>query len=102
MATKWIQLDRPWSGHTAGETLEEQDYTVDSMVRKGYGHIVPAPKKAKAEQPPALQREIITPQPHGPEVETADAYGAAEAAVVSPQIGKRGGKGKPAGQDKGD
>lgn len=48
MATKRILLTRMWDGHPAGEIIEEADFTVDSMVRKGYGHEITG-RRAKAE-----------------------------------------------------
>lgn len=88
--TKKILLTKPWSGHQAGEVIEEWEVTVDSMIRKGYGTLYEDPKPRK------LEREIVTPQPRGPFAETADARGAAEQAVVSPQIGKaKSSKAKP-------
>lgn len=44
MATKKVLLTRKWSGHEAGELIEEQDYTADSMIRKGYGVSYKEPK----------------------------------------------------------
>lgn len=79
---KRILLTRKWDGHDAGEIIEEADYTVESMIRKGYGTPYVEPKSSKVE------REVVLPR--GPVVETADLPGAAEAAVVSPQIGARG------------
>lgn len=70
MATKRIKLVRPWSGHAAGEVIEEADFTVDSMVRKGYGIELPAAKpiKAKAGKGPPAETAMLKPG-----IETEDA-----------------------------
>lgn len=76
MKTKLIQLTRLWDGHPAGEIIEEADFTVDSMVRKGYGNVIsarPAPRGRK------------------PKVEVADAVQAAQTADVTPQTSERDG-----------
>ncbi len=76
MARKRILLTRLWDGHPAGTIVEEEDYTVDSMVRKKYGTIVPA----KPERP-----EL----PGNPPVETAMLTIVAETATAGPQASKR-------------
>jgi len=78
--TKKVLLTRAWSGHEPGEIITEWEVTADSMIRKDYGIPYEEPKP----QPARPQREVVLPR--GPTVETADAPGAAEAAVVSPQI----------------
>jgi hypothetical protein len=73
MATKRIRLTRLWDGHPAGEIVTEQDYTVDSMVRKGYGvEVPPEPDKVDA---PGIETAMATPQ--------------AQTAVAGPQRSKR-------------
>lgn len=97
MATKRILLTRDWSGHKAGEIVEEWDKTVESMVRKGYGEIVTAKdirekERAEAKARAEAEREAKekAEKGKGPKVETADAPPAAENAAVTPQAGKAG------------
>jgi hypothetical protein len=72
MEMKKILLGRLWDGHPAGSIVEVEDYTADSMVRKGYGEIYKhLPKK-------------------NPNVETADAPPSAERAVVTPELPTKG------------
>lgn len=80
MATKRIRLTRLWDGHPAGEIVTEQDFTVDSMVRKGYG------KEITKEAP-----RSTTKGGKGPKVETTDAKPLAETADVTPQAGGKAG-----------
>ena len=79
MATKRILLTRKWSGHEAGEIIEEQDFTVDSMIRKGYGTLYRGP------QPSAAQKLEV---PGSPPIETAMLTPPAETATTGPQAGK--------------
>lgn len=102
MATKRILLTRDWSGHKAGEIVEEWDKTVESMVRKGYGEIVTAKdlrekERAEAKAKADAEREAReraeaekAEKGKGPQVETADAPPAAENAAVTPRTGKAG------------
>lgn len=73
MATKRIRLTRLWDGHPAGEIVTEQDFTVDSMVRKGYG--MELPTEADRADVPVIETAMATPQ--------------AETAVAVPQRSKR-------------
>lgn len=73
MATKRIRLTRLWDGHPAGEIVTEQDFTVDSMVRKGYG--MELPTEADRADVPVIETTMATPQ--------------AETAVAVPQRSKR-------------
>ncbi|MDD4890148.1 MAG: hypothetical protein PHU85_09475 [Phycisphaerae bacterium] len=58
-----VTLSKKWSGHKAGETVTVEDYTAESMVRKGYGEIVkPTPR-----QKPAAETTMAMPA-----AETAD------------------------------
>lgn len=75
MATKRICLTRLWDGHPAGEIVEEQDFTVDSMVRKGYGTEI-------TRQEPSRPR---AKSGRGPKAETADANPVAETADATPK-----------------
>lgn len=74
MATKKIQLIREWSGHQAGEIVEEQDFTVESMIRKGFG--VP------------YEGSRVKSHPKGPVVETTKAAPAAETMDARPRFGR--------------
>jgi len=85
MATKRILLARKWSGHEAGEIVEEQDFTVDSMVRKGYGVEIAPPR--------------VKPRGRGPAAETAVAPPAAETMDATPQAEPAA---KPTGRKAGD
>jgi hypothetical protein len=85
---KKVLLTRLWSGHQAGEVVEEDAPCADSMVRKGYGVPYEEPKRVKQSRPASPK-----PQSHGPAVETADSTSpaAAETAEVTPRpFGKRG------------
>lgn len=71
MPTKKVRLIRPWSGHAAGEIIEEWVVTADSMIRKGFA-------------------VAYVPETHRtPMAETATAPSPPEAAVLTPQINKR-------------
>ena len=61
MATKRILLTQKWSGHEAGEIVTEEDFTVDSMVRKGYGQEIPEASKPKATSRPPIETAMRTP-----------------------------------------
>lgn len=67
--TKKVRLIREWSGHQAGEIIEEWTVTADSMIRKGYA--------------------VAYESPRVPTVEAAQAPAPPEAAVLTPQINKR-------------
>jgi len=80
MKTVKVFLTREWSGHEAGETVTVEDFTAESMVRKGYGRIVtntgrPVGKRATAQTATAV-----------PKGETTDATPA-----VSAKAGGKGG-----------
>ncbi len=75
MATKRILLTRLWAGHPAGEIVEEQDFTVDSMVRKGYGKELPAAGELEIPGNPPIETTMLTPP--------------AETAAAGPQASKR-------------
>jgi hypothetical protein len=83
MATKRIRLTRLWDGHPAGEIVTEQDFTVDSMVRKGYG--MELPTEADRADVPVIETAMATV----PVIETAMATPQAETAVAVPQRSKR-------------
>jgi len=95
MATKRILLTRPWDGHAAGTVVEEADFTVDSMVRKGYGREITAREnrereKSAAEAEAKREAEAEVPEGKGPQVETAMAPPAGETEDARPQIGGGG------------
>lgn len=73
---KDVLLDRPWSGHKAGEIVTVEDFTAKSMVRKEYGSIISPSEKKKIES--ARQ----------PKVERADAPPQAKTEVPSPPVEK--------------
>ena len=79
LKTKKILLTRKWSGHEAGEIVEEWEVTVDSMIRKGYGQEY-KPKPPRPE----------TSTNKGPEVETMVTEPPAETAEVRPRRRRRG------------
>ena len=75
-----VRLTKDWFGHEAGETVTVEDFTAESMVRKGYGRIVtetgrPVGKRATAQTATAV-----------PKGETTDATPA-----VSAKAGGKGG-----------
>jgi len=69
-----VKLTRLWDGHAAGAVVTVEDYTAESMVRKGYGEILKAPATDPA------------PRARGPQTETAEAPPAAETAESPPQV----------------
>ena len=71
-----VRLTKKWSGHEAGETVTVEDYTAESMVRKGYGDLV----KAAPRERPKAETTMATPP-----AETADNPPAPEA--VAPPDG---------------
>lgn len=92
--TKKIRLTRPWSGHRAGEVIEEWEVTVASMIRKGYGTEYHKPKPAPAAEP------LHPEKPGSPPIEAAMLTPAAETATAPPQAGKaRGGRSKAGSQE---
>jgi hypothetical protein len=76
-----VFLERQWSGHEADEIVTVEDYTANSMVKKGYGRIITSAERKKIES--ANQPE------KSPEVETADAPVPAEKAVVTPKMAEK-------------
>jgi hypothetical protein len=68
--TKKVLLTRDWSGHAAGEIVEEWVVTADSMIRKGYGQ--------EYHEPRGQMRQ--------PKAETADAQPAIETTNAAPVL----------------
>jgi len=70
-----VLLEKKWSGFEAGETVTVEDYTAESMVRKGYGRIVNL-KKSQPKVETADGRPVLS-QSNSP---------ASETAVITPQV----------------
>jgi uncharacterized protein YgiM (DUF1202 family) len=69
-----VLLERKWSGHPAGEVVTVEDYTANSMIKKGYGHAVTTVEKKKIETA------------EKPKAETATAPPSPENAMANPEI----------------
>lgn len=42
-----VELERDWSGNKAGDIVTVEDFTAESMVKKGYGRITKTIEKKK-------------------------------------------------------
>jgi hypothetical protein len=72
MKTKKVLLTRQWSGHAAGEIVEEWEVTADSMIRKGFGTEYREPPRRRpraetADAPPVAETADATPESEQPE-----------------------------------
>ncbi|MDI9433120.1 MAG: hypothetical protein QM570_15495 [Planctomycetota bacterium] len=89
-----VKLAKKWSGHEAGETVTVEDFTAESMVRKGYGQIVPnrpRPVVETAMAEPPVERAVAPPQIEPPTPPTPEMKDDADA-DASPKTTRRRGR----------